>query len=148
MEKSADLRDAMHLYYDEPIWGHMNEKELSQYLIPCISLGQYHVFRYETTNVAYAFTSWAYLSDDVEKRYIKSGMLDKFDWDSGPNIWHIDTINKHNGKIKDIYKWTANYFNKKYGPTLAVNWLRLSKSGDKILRKNKMIVEKGLKKFR
>ena len=41
MEKSADLRDAMHLYYDEPIWGHMNEKELSQYLIPCISLMLY-----------------------------------------------------------------------------------------------------------
>ena len=146
--KSADLRDAMQLYYDEPIWSHMNEKELSQYLIPCISLGQYHVFRYETTDVAYAFTSWAYLSDDVEKRYIKSGMLDKFDWDSGPNIWHIDTINKHNGKLNDIYKWTANYFDKKYGPTLAVNWLRLSKSGDKILRRNKMTVGKGLRKFK
>ena len=85
---------------------------------------------------------------DIEKRFIKSGVLDKFDWDSGPNVWHIDTINKHNGKLKDIYKWTANYFDKKYGPTLAVNWLRLSKSGDKILRRNKMIVEKGLKKFR
>ena len=148
MEKSADLRDAMHLYYDEPIWGHMNEKELSQYLIPCISLGQYHVFRYETTNVAYAFTSWAYLSDDVEKRYIKSGMLDKFDWDSGPNIWHIDTINKHNGRLNDIYKWTANYFENKFSGDAVVNWLRLSKSGDKILRRNKMTVGKGLRKFK
>ena len=146
--KSADLRDAMQLYYDEHIWSHLTEKELSNYLIPCISLGQYNVFRYENTGVAYAFTNWAYLSDDVEKRFIKSGVLDKFDWDSGPNVWHIDTINKHNGKLKDIYKWTANYFDKKYGPTLAVNWLRLSKSGDKILRRNKMIVEKGLKKFR
>ena len=148
MDKSADLRDAMQLYYDEAIWSHLTEKELSNYLIPCISLGQYNVFRYENTGVAYAFTNWAYLSDDVEKRFIKSGVLDKFDWDSGPNVWHIDTINKHNGKLKDIYKWTANYFDKKYGPTLAVNWLRLSKSGDKILRRNKMIVEKGLKKFR
>ena len=144
MEKSADLRDAMQLYYDEPIWSHLTEKELSNYLIPCISLGQYNIFRYENTGVAYAFTN----CDDVEKRFIKSGVLDKFDWDSGPNVWHIDTINKHNGKLKDIYKWTANYFDKKYGPTLAVNWLRLSKSGDKILRRNKMIVEKGLKKFR
>ena len=75
-------------------------------------------------------------------------MLDKFDCDSGPNVWHIDTINKHNGRLNDIYKWTANYFENKFSGDAVVNWLRLSKSGDKILRRNKMTVGKGLRKFK
>ena len=36
MEKSADLRDAMQLYYDEPIWSHLTEKELSNFVAELI----------------------------------------------------------------------------------------------------------------
>lgn len=106
MNKREDLEEAIRLYKDQPIWKHMTAKELADYLIPSIALDQYHLFKYDTTGVAYAFTNWAFLSNEAEKRFKSTGIVERFDWDSGNNVWHIDTINTHNGKIKEIYKWT------------------------------------------
>ena len=42
MDKSADLRDAMQLYYDEPIWSHLTENELNSLkseITVCLLLG-------------------------------------------------------------------------------------------------------------
>ena len=125
----------------------MTNKELAEYLIPCIALNQYHIFRYETTGVAYAITNWAFLSDEVQEKFKRTGKLDRFDWDSGKNVWHIDTINNHNGRINDIYKWTAFNFLKILPEDTEVNWIRLSKSGDAIKRINKMTIKQGVRKF-
>jgi cytolysin-activating lysine-acyltransferase len=39
------------------------------------------------------YCSWAFLSDEVEKKYIaNSNSLEVADWQSGENIWLIDTI--------------------------------------------------------
>ena len=125
----------------------MTTKELADYIIPSIALDQYHLFKYDTTGVAYAFTNWAFLSDEAEKD-LKNRYSRKFDWDSGNNVWHIDTINTHNGKINDIYKWTANNFLKIISEDTEVNWIRLTKSGDKIKRINKMTIKDGVRKFK
>ena len=105
--KAKDLQEVIRLYQDQYIWQHMTQRELADYLVPCIALNQYHIFRYDTTGVAYAFTNWAFMSDESEKRFKETGVIEKFDWDSGKNVWHIDTINNHNGRINEIYKWTA-----------------------------------------
>ena len=147
MNKNEDIKDAIRLYKEQEIWKHMTTKELAEYLIPCIALNQYHVFRYETTGVAYAITNWAFLSDEVQEKFKRTGKLDRFDWDSGKNVWHIDTINNHNGRINDIYKWTAFDFLKILPEDTEVNWIRLSKSGDAIKRINKMTIKQGVRKF-
>ena len=147
MNKNEDIKDAIRLYKEQEIWKHMTTKELAEYLIPCIALNQYHIFRYETTGVAYAITNWAFLSDEVQEKFKRTGKLDRFDWDSGKNVWHIDTINNHNGRINDIYKWTAFNFLKILPEDTEVNWIRLSKSGDAIKRINKMTIKQGVRKF-
>ena len=148
MNKREDLEEAIRLYKDQTIWKHMTSKELADYLIPSIALDQYHLFKYDTTGVAYAFTNWAFLSDEAEKRFKSTGIVERFDWDSGKNVWHIDTINTHNGKIKEIYKWTAENFLKILPEDTKVNWIRLTKSGDGIKRINKMTIKEGVRKFK
>ena len=148
MNKREDLEEAIRLYKDQQIWKHMTTKELADYLIPSIALDQYHLFKYDTTGVAYAFTNWAFLSNEAEKRFKSTGIVEKFDWDSGNNVWHIDTINTHNGKIKEIYKWTAENFLKILPEDTKVNWIRLTKSGDGIKRINKMTIKEGVRKFK
>ena len=147
MDKNKDIQEAIKLYKEQEIWKHMTNKELVDYLIPCIALNQYHVFRYETTGVAYAITNWAFLSDEVQEKFKRTGKLDRFDWDSGKNVWHIDTIYNHNGRINDIYKWTAFNFLKILPEDTEINWIRLSKSGDAIKRINKMTIKQGVRKF-
>ena len=147
MNKSEDIKDAIRLYKEQEIWKHMTTKELAEYLIPCIALNQYHVFRYETTGVAYAITNWAFLNDEAQERFKKNGILERFDWDSGKNVWHIDTINNHKGWINDIYKWTAFNFLKTLPEDTDVNWIRLTKSGNAIKRINKMKIKDGVRKF-
>ena len=148
MNKREDLEEAIRLYKDQQIWKHMTTKELADYIIPSIALDQYHLFKYDTTGVAYAFTNWAFLSDEAEKRFKTTGIVERFDWDSGNNVWHIDTINTHNGKIKEIYKWTAENFLKILPEDTKVNWIRLTKSGDGIKRINKMTIKEGVRKFK
>jgi hemolysin-activating ACP:hemolysin acyltransferase len=147
MNKSEDIKDAIRLYKEQEIWKHMTTKELAEYLIPCIALNQYHIFRYETTGVAYAITNWAFLNDEAQERFKKNGILERFDWDSGKNVWHIDTINNHKGWINDIYKWTAFNFLKTLPEDTDVNWIRLTKSGNAIKRINKMKIKDGVRKF-
>ena len=148
MNKRENLEEAIRLYKDQQIWKHMTTKELADYLIPSIALDQYHLFKYDTTGVAYAFTNWAFLSNEAEKRFKSTGIVERFDWDSGNNVWHIDTINTHNGKIKEIYKWTAENFLKILPEDTKVNWIRLTKSGDGIKRINKMTIKEGVRKFK
>ena len=148
MNKREDLEEAIRLYKDQHIWKHMTTKELAYYIIPSIALNQYHLFKYDTTGVAYAFTNWAFLSNEAEKRFKSTGIVERFDWDSGNNVWHIDTINTHNGKIKEIYKWTAENFLKILPEDTKVNWIRLTKSGDGIKRINKMTIKEGVRKFK
>jgi len=147
MNKNEDIKDAIRLYKEQEIWKHMTTKELAEYLIPCVALNQYHIFRYENTGVAYAITNWAFLSDVAVEKFKKTGMIEKFDWDSGKNVWHIDTINNHKGKINDIYKWTAFNFLKTLPEDTEVNWIRLTKSGNAIKRINKMKIKDGVRKF-
>ena len=147
MDKNKDIEDAIKLYKDQEIWKLMTNKELADYLIPCIALNQYHIFRYETTGVAYAITNWAFLSDEAQERFKKTGVLKRFDWDSGKNVWHIDTINNHKGWINKIYAWTAKHFPTFLDGEEYVNWIRLTKSGNAIKRINRIKVKDGVKKF-
>ena len=148
MNKNQDILDTIKLYKEYDVYKNLSKNDIAQHLIPSISLNQYKVFRYDNTGVAYGFTNWAFLNKEVENKFKQTGELNKFDWDSGKNCWHIDTISTAYNKLKDIYNWTANNFPKFLSENDYVNWIRLDKTGEKVKRVNKIKVKDGIRKFR
>ena len=145
--KQIDLNDTIHLYKSHNVYNHLSKDDVAQHIIPSVALNQYKVFRYDNTGVAYAFTNWAFLNNETEKNYKQTGRLNKFDWDSGKNCWHIDTVNTAQNKLTEIYNWTANYFSKILTDDEYFNWLRLDKTGQKVKRVNRIKASNGKRKF-
>ena len=147
MNKNQDILDTIKLYKEYNVYKNLSKNDIAQHLIPSISLNQYKVFRYDNTGVAYGFTNWAFLNREVENNFKQTGELNKFDWDSGKNCWHIDTISTAYNKLKDIYKWTINNLSNHLKDEQYINWIRLNNTGDKVKRINKMTLKEGKRKF-
>ena len=79
-----------------------------------------------------AFTNWAFLNKDTEKKFIQTGDLKDNSWNSGNQLWHIDTVCVKN--LNKIMSWTKQYFTKTLGINKPINWLRIS-DDNKIYRK-------------
>ena len=148
MVNNDDIIEVIRLYRNFDKYNHLSNRDIAKQIIPSLSLNQYKIFRYPTTNVAYAFTNWAFLSNEVQERFKKTGVLENLDWNSGDICWHIETVNTHPTKLKEIYKWTAQNFLKILPEDTKVNWIRLTKSGDGIKRINKMTIKEGVRKFK
>ena len=147
MVNNSDIIDVIRLYREFPKYNYLSDRDIAISIIPSLSLNQYNIFRYPATNVAYAFTNWAFLNSDVEKRFLQTGILENLDWDSGTICWHIDTINTAPNKIKEIYKYTAKRLTKDIGEDKIINWIRTNKSGTAIKRINSMTVKTANRKF-
>jgi len=147
MVTSSDIIDVIRLYREFPKYNYLSDKDIARAIIPSLSLNQFKIFRYPNTGVAYAFTNWAYLNKQVEQRFLKAGILENLDWDSGDICWHIETINTAQDKIKEIYKYTAIRLAEDIGEDKYCNWIRIHKSGKGIKRINKMKISTGIKKF-
>ena len=147
MVTSSDIIDVIRLYREFPKYNYLSDKDIARAIIPSLSLNQFKIFRYPNTGVAYAFTNWAYLNKQVEQRFLKDGILENLDWDSGDICWHIETVNTANDKIKQIYKYTAIRLAEDIGEDKYCNWIRIHKSGKGIKRINKMKISTGIKKF-
>ena len=147
MVTSSDIIDVIRLYREFPKYNYLSDKDIARAIIPSLSLNQAKIFRYPSTGVVYAFTNWAYLNKQVEDRFLKTGILENLDWDSGDICWHIETINTAQNKIKEIYKYTANRLAEDIGEENFINWIRINKSGKGIKRVNKMKVSVAKRKF-
>jgi hemolysin-activating ACP:hemolysin acyltransferase len=147
MVTSSDIIDVIRLYREFPKYNYLSDKDIAKAIIPSLSLNQAKIFRYPSTGVVYAFTNWAYLNKQVEDRFLKTGILENLDWDSGDICWHIETINTAQNKIKEIYKYTANRLAEDIGEENFINWIRINKSGKGIKRVNKMKVSVAKRKF-
>ena len=147
MVTSNDIIDVIRLYREFPKYNYLSDRDIARAIIPSLSLNQAKIFRYPTTGVVYAFTNWAYLNKQVEDRFLKTGILENLDWDSGDICWHIETINTAQNKIKEIYKYTANRLAEDIGEDKYCHWIRMNKSGRGIKRVNKMKISTGVKKF-
>lgn len=147
MVTSSDIIEVIRLYREFPKYNYLSDKDIAKAIIPSLSLNQAKIFRYPSTGVVYAFTNWAYLNKQVEDRFLKTGILENLDWDSGDICWHIETINTAQNKIKEIYKYTANRLAEDIGEENFINWIRINKSGKGIKRVNKMKVSVAKRKF-
>ena len=147
MVNNSDIIDVIRLYREFPKYNYLSDREIAIAIIPSLSLNQYNIFRYPTTNVAYAFTNWAFLNKIAEERILKTGVLENLDWDCGDFCWHIETVNTAQDKIKEIYKYTAKRLTKDIGEDKIINWIRTNKSGIAIKRINSMTVKTANRKF-
>jgi len=144
---NTDIIDVVRLYRNFPKYNYLSDKDIARAIIPSLALNQYNIFRYKNTGVAYAFTNWAFLNTETEKRFKETGILEMLDWNSGDICWHIETINTDKNKLKEIYRWTAERLSKDLDKDKTVYWLRMNKSGRGIKRINKITVLKGINKF-
>ena len=147
MVSSTDIIDIIRLYRTFPKYNFISDKEIAKAIIPSLDLNQYKLFRYPSPDVTYAFTNWAFLNKESEERFLKTGILENLDWDSGNICWHIETVNTAPNKIKEIYQYTANRLAEDIGEDKYCHWIRMNKSGKEILRINKMKIRTGKRKF-
>ena len=146
MVNSDDIIEIIKLYRKFSKYDSYTDREIAIAIIPSLSLNQYKIFEDEYGDI-YAFTNWAFLNKEVEKKFLKTGVLENVDWQSGDICWHIETVNTTTNKLKEIYKYTATRLKKDIGETKFINWIRISNSGKEIKRINKMKVSTAIRKF-
>ena len=79
------------LMMHSPAHKHLFLTDLEWLVLPPVLLQQFRVFR--RNNVPFAYVSWGYLSEDVEKRLTNGERkLGPADWKSGDRVWLIDLI--------------------------------------------------------
>ena len=146
MVDNSDIIEIIKLYRKFSKYDSYTDREIATAIIPSLSLNQYKIFEDDYGDV-YAFTNWAFLSKQVEEKFLKTGVLENVDWQSGNICWHIETINTTANKIKEIYKYTATRLKKDIGEDNFINWIRVDEIGKKIKRINKMKVSTAIRKF-
>ena len=125
-----DLKTILSLYRKFDRYNKYTDKELLFHILPSYELNQYKI--HKQGDEVIAFTNWAFLNKDAEKQFILTGKVNPNDWNSGNNVWHIDTVCAKN--IKKVMSWTKKYFTNLLGINKPVYWLRLSKD-NKVYRK-------------
>jgi hemolysin-activating ACP:hemolysin acyltransferase len=94
-------------------------EELQQHIEPSIKLNQYKVFKDETI---YAFVNWAYVDQETEDNFLKTGIIDNFN--CGDIMLHIDFIATKN--IRKIMSWLKNNSANTLGLNKTIHWARLN----------------------
>ena len=122
------MQDIITLYRNFNKFNICADEQLNEYLNPSIQLNQYK--KHYHNNQLIGFTNWALLSNQAHINFKSNGILSKKDWNSGNNLWHIETICKSN--LKNIMDWTKSFLTKKFGIGKDINWLRIK--DNKIVR--------------
>ncbi len=79
------------LYTQSPLHKDWAVKSLEQWILPAILTRQCRLYKRDGKPIAYV--SWAYLSEEAEKRYVRASRdLHPKDWKSGERGWLIDVI--------------------------------------------------------
>ena len=129
------MQDILLLYRNYRKYDNLEDIDLLQHIKPSIFLNQYKKHYFD--NKLVGFTNWAYLSDDAQNKFLQTGKINYTEWNSGHNIWHIETICISH--LKEIISWTKNYFAKKFGSNRIINWLRTDNK--KIYRNTQRIIK-------
>jgi len=132
-----DVLDIMELFKSSyPSWKGTSIKDIYYHIYPSIALKQYTVNKDENGEI-YGYTNWALLDESTEKKYLEELSLDFRDWQTGDNLWIIDSIytNEHNNM-----KFNKTFFTHLFGVGQTVNWLRLAPNG--LLQKTFKVITK------
>jgi len=94
-------------------------EELQQHIEQSINLNQYKIFKDETI---YGFVNWAYVDQQTENDFLKTGILDNFN--CGDIMLHIDFLATKN--VRKIMSWLKNNSANTLGLNKVIHWARLS----------------------
>jgi hemolysin-activating ACP:hemolysin acyltransferase len=122
-ETPADeIQAVIKLYQEFDKYSQNTYWDLYYHLLPSFKLKQCKV-HYDNGNII-GFTNWAFLDGKAERKFIRTGEIDRDDWNSGSSVWHVDTVcKKHMDKIM---AWTKSNLAKTLGTGVLINWLRVS----------------------
>jgi hemolysin-activating ACP:hemolysin acyltransferase len=115
-----DLYRTIHLFRQFPKYDKLSYEFLVNMITPSINLDQYQIHRLGNQDIG--FTNWAFLSDNVEQRFVLTGKLKDNEWNCGNNIWVMNVLAKSN--CLQIMKWVKNYFREKIEVNESVKWVR------------------------
>jgi hemolysin-activating ACP:hemolysin acyltransferase len=115
-----DLYRIIHIYRQFPKHDKFSYSELCKLITPSLNLDQYQIHRVGGEDIG--FTNWAYLSDNVEKRFLCTQKLKNNEWNCGNNIWVMQFLAKKNAL--QIFYWLKDYFKEKIEVDKSVKWLR------------------------
>jgi hemolysin-activating ACP:hemolysin acyltransferase len=120
-----EIKTIISLYRRFDRYKRYSDKDLLFHILPSYQLKQYKL--HKQGDEVIAFTNWAFLSNDAQNRFISTGKITSKDWNSGDNVWHIDTICVKN--IKKVMSWTKEHFRKILKVDQSLNWLRIDDNG-------------------
>lgn len=126
----SDIETIISLYKKFDKYKKYKDIELLLHILPSYILKQCKL--HKQGDEVIGFTNWAYLNDATEKVFIDTGEIELDQWNSGNNLWHVDTVCVKN--LNKIMAWTKKYFTEKFGSNHPINWLRISNE-HKIYRK-------------
>ena len=125
------MKDIISLFRKFNNYSNYSDFELSNYLSPSIKLNQYK--KHYNKNNLIGFTNWALLSKKAENKILSSQPFTHEDWNSGNNLWHIETVSLTN--VKKIISWTKNNLASKYGVNRLVKWVRVNNNKIRTFKK-------------
>jgi hemolysin-activating ACP:hemolysin acyltransferase len=120
-----EIKTIISLYRRFDRYKRYSDKDLLFHILPSYQLKQYKL--HKQGDEVIAFTNWAFLSNDAQNRFISTGKIASKDWNSGDNVWHIDTICVKN--IRKVMSWTKEHFRKILKVNQPLNWLRMDDNG-------------------
>lgn len=95
--------DLMFLAFRSPRHSRMPVGQLRSYFEPPVLSGQFRIFRFD--GVARGMFTWAWLSEEAERRLVSGGVLNPEDWNSGQRLWIVDFIAPYNGLTQSMVRW-------------------------------------------
>ena len=125
------MKDIISLFRKFNNYSNYSDFELSNYLSPSIKLNQYK--KHYNKNNLIGFTNWALLSEKAENKILSSQPFTHEDWNSGNNLWHIETVSLTN--VKKIISWTKNNLASKYCVNRLVKWVRVNNNKIRTFKK-------------
>ena len=124
-EIPADIQKVIGLYKKFSRYADNTQEEIYYHILPSFQLNQCKI--HYNNGELIGFTNWAFLSPEVERRFLQTTELKPEDWNSGFIAWHIDTVCVKN--INKIMAWTKTYFKNLLSVGEGLNWIRINKNG-------------------
>ena len=76
----------------------------------------------------FGFVNWAFLNEEAEELYKKTGIIKNDKWQSGSRLWLYDIVILRNARI--VMSWVYNYFKDYLQTNQCINWLRLDENNN------------------
>lgn len=115
------MEDVIKFYIQFNRYKNYTHNEIFNHVEPSIKHNQYKKF--VDDKGIFGFVSWAFLNEENENQYKKTGIIENNQWQSGDRLWLYDIVILRNARI--VMSWVYNYFKNFLRTNQCINWLRL-----------------------